>query len=132
MCSELCVTAERFSGIKASLIFKTGPDFLCSSLVKVWWVRVKTEFMLLCQIIVSLPMHDKKGDGGMGQGKTASKMIQQMRSRGTMTWHVSLQPGSHQWLPCLSVWQGENQVSWLPHGTQFPCALMVHIYYVFI
>lgn len=64
--------------------------------------------MLLCQIIVSLPRHDKKGDGGMGQGKTSSKIIQQIGSRGTMTWHVSLQPGSHQWLSCLSVWQGEN------------------------
>lgn len=41
-----------------------------------------------------------------GKGKTASKIIQQI-STDIMTWHVSLQLGPHQWLPCLSVWQEE-------------------------
>lgn len=62
--------------------------------------------MLLCQIIDSLPGHDKRGDGGTGMGKTASKIIQQIRSRATTTWRVSLQLGPRQWLPSLSVWQG--------------------------
>lgn len=65
--------------------------------------------MLLCQIIDSLPRHDKgemEAQGREGKGKTASKIIQQI-STDIMTWHVSLQLGPHQWLPCLSVWQEE-------------------------